>query len=118
MGVKVIWLEAINHRRAFPDRAVGEPQDGHRAGRILIRGENRMPAFGRVARAFLAFASHAKEQCIERMTASGQQRAAAKLALRVPAVLAVPRTDAVIVIDLTLMDRADEPGAEDRFGVE
>ena len=54
------------------------------------------------------FAAHAEEQSIERMASCRKQAAAAVRALRVPAKLSVPRPNAMKIIDLSVMDLAEQ----------
>ncbi len=114
--MEIVRLEAIDDRRRFADRAVLEANERRRARVVFVRGENRMAALRRVARHFLGLAAHAQQQRVERMAAGGEQRAATERFFRVPAILAVPRADAVIVIDFAVVQRADEARVNHRFG--
>ena len=113
--MEIVGLKAIHDRRALAHRAAREAQQRGRARRIFVGGEGRVRALRGVARHFLHAAAEAEQQRIERMAAGGEQGAAAEFAFCVPAVLAVPRADAVKVVDLAVMQRADEARIEHRF---
>src|SRR6187551_958437 len=94
--VEVVGLQTIDDRRRLADAAVLELQNGGRRRAVFVGGEDRVRALGRIARDFIDLCVHAEEQRIDRMATGGQERAAAQAALRVPAILAVPRSDAVV----------------------
>src|SRR4051794_40641007 len=50
------------------------------------------------------------------MAARGEKRAAAHLAFCIPAILSIPRPDAMVVIDLAVMQSAYQPGVNERLG--
>src|SRR5207247_3246029 len=50
------------------------------------------------------------------MAPCGEQRAAAGVLARIPAELAIPGTDAMIIIDLAIVQFAEQTLIDDRFG--
>ena len=104
--VEIVRLKAIDHRRALPHGAALEAQDRGGAGGIFVGGENWMLALRRIARDFLHVAAQAEEQGVEGVATGGEQGAAAEFFL-CSAILSY-LTDPVIVIDLAIVQRADE----------
>ncbi len=118
VGVEVVGLEAVDDRRALADLAALEVQDRHAAGVVFVGAEDLALRFRRVAADALHFLAHAQQQRVERVAAGGEQRAAAVRLARVPAELAIPRPDAVVVIDLAVVQVAEQALVDDRLGRE
>src|SRR5205085_1306861 len=87
-------------------------------GGVLVRREDFAVGFGIVAGDFGDVAVHAQEQGIERVAARGKQRTAAGIFARIPTELAVPWADAVVIINLTVMQPAEQTLIDHGFGGE
>ena len=118
MGVKVIRLQAVDAGGGFADAAVGELEDRRRRCGILVFGEIFVLRSCRVRGHLLDLAAHAEQERVERMTARREQAAAAILLTGVPAVLPIPRADAVVVVDLGVVQVAEQALIDYRFGRE
>ena len=77
--------------------------------------EQRIRAVRRVAGDFLDIGVHAQQERVERMASRREKCAPAKTPLDVPAILAVPRSDTVVVVHLAVVQTAYEAGVEDRL---
>ena len=98
--MEIVRLEAIDDRCAFAHAAILEFQDCHARGGVFVFHKILVERVrGITADHFHVFA-HAQEQRVQRVAAGQEQAAAAGLFLGVPAILAIPRADAVIIIDL------------------
>ncbi len=107
--VEVIRLQTIRHRSHFAELAVLEFQQRHRGRVIFIRVEDRTPRAVAVTRHLFNLGIHKHQQQIERVAACGQQTASAEIFFDVPRELAVPRAYAVIVINLGVVQIAEQP---------
>ncbi len=116
--VEIVRLQTINDRRAFADLAAFEFQDRDAARGVFVRLENLALRLRVVAGDFFDVVAHAKEQRIERVATGGEQRTAASVLARVPAELSVPGSDAVVVVDFTVVQFAEETLVDDGFGDE
>ena len=116
VSVEVIGLEAVHDGCAFAHRAAFEPDERGRRRGVFVGGENGVAALRGVAGDFFHLGIHAEEEGVERVATGGKERAAAEFLVRVPAVLAIPRADAVVVINFTVVEFADEPFLDDGFG--
>src|SRR5687768_659986 len=115
MGMEVIGLEAIDDGRALADRAILELQDCRGTRLIFVGLEDRVAALGGITGHLLNITSHAEQEGVERVTPRGQKRAAAQLFLGVPTVLSVPRPDAMVIIDFTVVEFADQALVDHRL---
>src|SRR5262245_21646426 len=68
-----------------------------------------------VAAYYLDFAGHAEQKGVQRVTARGKQTAAPGVFLDVPPKLSIPGTDAVVIIDFAVVNRAEQAAVDDRF---
>ena len=116
MSVEVVGLEAVHNGGGFADRAVFETDDGCAARVIFVGLENLAAAAGRKRGDALHFAAHDHEQGIERVTSGGQESATPVFFASIPAKLAIPRTDAVVVIDLTVVETAKQAFVNESLG--
>ena len=108
MGVKVVRLETVHDRGALAHLAAFEIQDRHAGGVVFVRTENFAFALGGEAGHALDFFPHEQQQRIQRVTAGREQSRAAIGLARVPAELAIPGSDAVIVIHLRVVQVAEQ----------
>ncbi len=114
--VEVVRLQAVDHRRHLAQPAVLELQDRHRRGVVLVLLEHPVFRLGRVAdHLHHVRRAHAVQQRVHRVAARREQAAAARGLLGVPAVLAVPRADAVVVVHFAVMDLPNQPLVDDRL---
>ena len=118
MGVEVIRLQAVDAGGGFADASVGELEDRRRRCGILVFDEIFVLRSCRVRGHLLDLAAHAEQERVERMTARREQAAAAILLTGVPAVLPIPRADAVVVVDLGVVQVAEQALIDHRFGRE
>ena len=116
VGVEVIGLEAVDDRGAFADGAVLELQNRDRGGVVFVRCEVLALGLGAEARDRVDFARHAHQEGIEGVATGGEEGAAAILLADIPAVLAIPWADTVVVVDFAVMDLADEALVDDGLG--
>lgn len=107
VGVEVVGLEAVDDAGALADAAVLEFDEADRGGGILVAGEIRVRALLIERGHFLHFAVHAHEQGVHGVAAGAEQAAATAGFLLVPAVLAIPRAHAVVVVHLAVMHPAE-----------
>src|SRR5438093_12575904 len=98
MGVEVVGLETIHDRSALGDGSAPELQEGDAGGGVFVRREDFAPGWGVVAGDFGHVAAHAEQQRVKRVATGGEQRAAAGVFARVPAELAVPRSDPMVIV--------------------
>src|SRR5262245_17422563 len=103
MNVEVIGLQAVRHRSDLAESSVFEFEQRHRSRVVFIKSEDLATAAITVTLDLLDFGIHEHQQKIESVTAGGQKAAAAEILLDIQAELAVPRSDAVIIINLGVM---------------
>ena len=116
VGVEVVGLQAVDDRRGLADTPVPELQD-RRGGRgVFVWREDRIRALRGIARDLVDLRVHAQQQRVDRMAARRQERTAAEAAPRVPAILPVPRADAVVVVDLAIVQFPNESRIDDGLG--
>lgn len=116
--VEIIGLETIHDGSAFADAAVLELQERHAAGVVFVGCKDFAPGLGVVAGDFSDVVAHAEQQGVEGVATGGEQGAAAGVFARVPAELPIPRADAVIVIHLAVVQRAEQALINRGFGGE
>ncbi len=111
-------MKTIDDRRHFPDAAILELQNGDAGGGIFIAGKIPVSGLrGITADRFHLFA-HAQEQRVQGMATGREEAAAAGVFARVPAVLTIPGADAVIIIDLAVVDGPQQAAVDDGFNRE
>lgn len=115
MGVKIIRLQAIHDGCAFAHTAAFEFQNRDAGRGVFVWIESLASRFGVVAADRDDVIAHAKEERVKRMTTGREQGAAAGLLPDIPAELAVPRTNAVVIIDLAIVQRSEKAVVDDRF---
>ena len=118
MRVEIVRLQAVDHCGAFADPSVGEFHEGRGARRVLVGGEYGVTALRGITGDLFDVAPHAEQQRVERMAARRQQRTAPELLLRVPAILPVPGTDAMVVVDFAVVNPAEQARVDHRPGRE
>ena len=74
MGVEVVGLEAVHHRRALAHLATFEMQKRDAGGVVFVRGKNVTPALGRDTAHRLYLGAHEHQQRVQRVAACRQQR--------------------------------------------
>ena len=113
---QVVRLVRVDHRRDLADRAVRVAQHRHRRGGVLVGREVRVRRRGLVARHLGDVVAHEQQQAVQRVAAGGQQRRAAAVAPQVPLVLADLGPDVVVVVDLGVVDGADQVAVDEPLG--
>ena len=116
VGVEVVRLKAIDDRCAFPDAAVFEFQEGDTGGVVLIGSEDFAFGFGGETGDGLDLIAHAEKERIHGVATSGEQGAATVFFAGVPAELTIPGPDAVVVIDFTVVEGAEQTFVDHGFG--
>ena len=118
VGVEVVGLEAIDDGGALADGSVFELQDGDGGGVVLVGSEDVAARLGGHAGDRLDLAAHAHEEGVEGVATGGEEGAAAVLLADVPAKLAVPGADAMVVIDLAVVEVAKQAFIDGGLGDE
>ena len=108
VGVEVVGLEAIDNGRAFADGAVFELHDGDARGVVFVGGEDFAFGLGGEAGDGIDLIAHAEEQGVEGVATRGEEGAATVFFAGVPAELAIPGADAMIIIDFGIVQGAEE----------
>ena len=116
VGVEVVGLEAVDDGGAFADAAVFEFDDGDAGGVVLVGGEDFALGFGGEAGDGFDVVAHAEEEGVHGVAAGGEEGAAAVFFAGVPAELAIPRADAVVVVDFAVVNGAEEALVDHGFG--
>lgn len=116
MGVEVIGLEAVHDGGGLADGAVLEVDEGDAGGVVLVGLEDVALRFGGEAGDAFDFVAHDHEEGVERVAAGGEEGAAAILFSGVPTELAIPRADAVVVIDFAVMKTSEETFINEGLG--
>ena len=113
--VEVIRLQAVHDGSGFAHRAVFETDDRRAAGVVFVRLEDVAAALRGEGADALDFAAHHHEERVERVATGGEQGAAAVFLASVPAELAIPRPDAVIVVDFSVVQLAEQTFVDQRL---
>src|ERR1041385_7003164 len=100
--MKIIGLKAIHDCGAFADTAVLELQNRDAGSGVLVRRKDFALGFGVITCDFYDVIAHAQQQSVQGVTTRRQEGAAAGILSRIPSELAIPRTDAVVIIDLAI----------------
>lgn len=116
VGVEVVGLQAVHHGGGFADGAVLELHQGDAGGVVFIRGEDFALGLGAETGDAFHLAGHDHEQGVEGVAAGGEQGAAAILFADVPAELAIPGADAVVVVHFAVVKVAQEALVDDGLG--
>ncbi len=115
VGVEVVGLEAIDDAGAFGGAAVGEFEERGGGGGVFVDGEVGVAALGIEGDDGIDIAFHAEEESVHGVAAGAEETGAAAAFLLIPAVLAVPWADAVVVVDFAVVDAAEEAGVDGAF---
>ena len=109
MNVEVVRLKAIHAGSHFrnPITAI-KFEDRHARRFIFIRLKIFPLRLCVIARDLLNLSVHEEQQGIERVATRGQERAATEVLFDVPRVLTVPRPNPVIVIQLAIVQVAEQ----------
>lgn len=116
MRVEVVGLQAVHDGGGFADGAVFEADDGGAGGVVFVGLEDLAAAAGGEGADALDLAAHHHEEGVHGVAAGGEEGAAAVLFPGVPTELAVPRADAVVVVDLAVMEAAEEAFIDEGLG--
>ena len=116
VGVEVVGLEAVDDGGAFADTAVFEFDDGDAGGIVFVGGEDFAFGFGGETGDGFDVVAHAEKEGVHGVATGGEEGAAAVFFAGVPAELAIPGSDAVVVVDLAVMDGAEEALVDHGFG--
>jgi hypothetical protein len=108
VGMEIIRLETIDDGGAFADAAALEFKDRDTRRRVFVGLEDWALGLGVVAGDFDDVGAHAHEERVEGVATGGEQRTAAGIFARVPAELAIPRSDAMIVVHFAVVNIAEQ----------
>ena len=116
VGVEVVGLEAVDDGGAFANAAVFEFDDGDAGGVVLVGGEDLALGFGGEAGDGFDVVAHAEEEGVHGVATSGEEGAATVFFAGVPAELAIPGADAVVVVDFSVVNGAEQTLVDHGFG--
>jgi hypothetical protein len=106
VGMKIIGLETIHNGSALPDGPILKLQKRHRGGVVFIGRKDVALGLRTHARDALDFTAHAQQQSIECVAPGGEQGAATFFFSSIPTELAVPWSNAMVVINFRVVEFA------------